>query len=111
MSENLDKETLHELHLLHFFVQRVLLLASHEAIINRSQYFFTLKSKCQLKVTGAFGWSSVEWGSLCSQNVFGLMLHKKIPSLVFELVVILNHLRACCHMNIFFCFRKNQRRI
>ena len=60
------------LHLLHFLVQRGLLLASQEAIFNRPKYFFTKKIKCQLKVARAFVWSSVEWGEgeCGGENVF-----------------------------------------
>ena len=74
MPEVLDssqKNSMNKLHLLHFLVQRSLLLASQEAIFNRPKYFFTL--------TRALVWSSVEWWgaggcSLHGQNESGLLL-------------------------------------
>ena len=55
--------------------------------------------KCQLKLTGPLLWSSVEWGKgklgvilYSSQNVFELILKKKLLHLITKLVVTLNHL-------------------
>ena len=74
------------------------LLLVSKKLYSLSHNFFTWKIKCQRKVTGPLVWSSLELGKrelevvlYGSQNVFHLILKKKLLPLRTELVVTLNH--------------------
>ena len=107
--EILGIKKLYELHLLHFLIQRVLLLASQEDIFIRTQYFSYRKVSVNWRQQVL--WFGHQWNkggegkvsgggrglggrgvcSLCSQNASGLTLKKKPQPLIIELVVVLNH--------------------
>ena len=76
------------LHLLHFLVQRVLLLASQEAIFIKPHFFSHKKLSANSKL-GKVELRVVLYGR---QNVSNLILKKKLLLLITELVVILKYL-------------------
>ena len=107
--EILGIKKLYEIHLLHFLIQRVLLLASQEDTFIRTQYFSYRKVSVNWRQQVL--WFGHQWNkggegklsgggrelgeggccSLCSQNASGLTLKKKPQPPIIELVVILNH--------------------
>ena len=84
--------------ILHFLVQKDLLLASQEANLS-SRTFFHIKNYVPTESNRSFrlvisGVRGGEPGVVLydGQNVFGLVLEKKLLPLITELVVTLNHL-------------------
>ena len=84
--------------ILYFLVQKDLLLASQEANLS-SRTFFHIKNYVPTESNRSFRLviSGVRGGELGvvlydRQNVFGLVLEKKLLPLITELVVTLNHL-------------------